>query len=1064
MKKKYIHQLKRCGLFLMVCVFSSPVFSQISYTFHPCGATGMNGPSQVQVTNAYLSTNLNGSVTVTGGIQSFTVPFTGNYRIEAYGAAGGNSSGYAGGLGAVMIGDFSLTSGTVLKIIAGQAGIAGLALFNGDVQQSGGTGGGGSFVVTSGNTPLIVAGGGGGASQAGTGGGFNATGQGGTVTINGVAGGGAPTSGGVSGGGGLTYNWTGWHGGTGGGGFSGNGINNSAGSTAYGTVNGPGIAFLNGGAGGTAGSSGRNGGFGGGGSSGFTGAGGGGYSGGGAGVTTGPPLGGGGGGSYNGGTSQNNTNAINPGDGKVIITALCNITLNTLGSNPICSGSSATITTNAISNYNWSTGANTSSIIVSPTVTTIYTLSATSPSNCTAGSAITIVVNNTPTVSAVTTTSVLCSGKTVVMTASGANTYTWTGGVTNAAVYTPTATQNYTVTGTNACGTSSAVTSVTVLPLPGITASVNNPTVCNGSTIILNGGGSVSGYTWNPSAPDNSPFVPPATVVYTVTGVGANGCTNTAVASITVLVTPTIVPVATPTAICVGATATLSAVGATGYTWTPGTNPNTSTVAVSPPAPTTYTLFRTNGACSSTTTVSLMVNPLPLVAASASPSQICTGTGINLVVVGPITNTWLPGGFTQANFTIFPNFSNTYTVTGSNGNCTATAVVPIVVNPTPTISILSSTNTICQGNNATLTVGGTGLISHTWMPSGNMNNPNETVSPGASTIITVSGTNSFGCTAMQQQLILVNPVPNMSLNSSIPYVCAGNSAVLSVVNPSNNVVYVWSSGPTGPSIPANPAVTTTYIATGTNTQTGCQNSNSIVLPVYISTLTVSSPSAICKGETATLTASGPSTSYLWSVNNLTAPSITVSPVINTNYVVTGFNGSCSSTLSIPLIVNPIPNVVASVAKPTICRFEISTIIGGGANTYSWNTGANTQTLSFNLSVTTGYTLTGTDLNNCSKTVTVTQYVATCIGVEEENGLENTGLEIFPNPSNGNFTMRANTNIEVKIVNTLGQVVGTFELNNGHQTEINIGGLNPGVYYVTSHNKGLKLNRKIVIER
>ena len=86
-----------------------------------------------------------------------------------------------------------------------------------------------------------------------------------------------------------------------------------------------------------------------------------------------------------------------------------------------------------------------------------------------------VTVNNTPTVSAVISQSVICLNKTVVMTAIGANTYTWTGGATNGVAYTTTATSNFTVTGTNACGNSTAVVSVTVNPIPNITASVNNP-------------------------------------------------------------------------------------------------------------------------------------------------------------------------------------------------------------------------------------------------------------------------------------------------------------------------------------------------------------------------------------------------------------------------------------------------------------------------------------------------------------------------------------------------------------------------------------------------------------
>jgi hypothetical protein len=115
--------------------------AQTTYTFTNASAIGNIGPTAPQITAAYLSTNLNGSVTVSSGVQSFTVPTTGPYRISAAGAQGGHSV-YNGGLGSLMVGDFTLTAGQVLKIVVGQKGLN----ESGDNNRSGG-GGGGSFVI-----------------------------------------------------------------------------------------------------------------------------------------------------------------------------------------------------------------------------------------------------------------------------------------------------------------------------------------------------------------------------------------------------------------------------------------------------------------------------------------------------------------------------------------------------------------------------------------------------------------------------------------------------------------------------------------------------------------------------------------------------------------------------------------------------------------------------------------------------------------------------------------------------------------------------------------------------
>jgi hypothetical protein len=92
----------------------------------------------------------------TGSLVTFTVPATDTYQILAFGAQGGSGALVfpfigAGGLGAEIGGDFSLTAGETLQIAVGGAG--------GD---STGSGGGGSLVVGPSNTPLVIAGGGGG--------------------------------------------------------------------------------------------------------------------------------------------------------------------------------------------------------------------------------------------------------------------------------------------------------------------------------------------------------------------------------------------------------------------------------------------------------------------------------------------------------------------------------------------------------------------------------------------------------------------------------------------------------------------------------------------------------------------------------------------------------------------------------------------------------------------------------------------------------------------------------------------------------------------------------------
>lgn len=138
--------------------------SSDTLTFTNCSATGSVGPTQSQVNSTYTSGNsLYNKVTInTQGIQEWTVPASGTYRIEAYGAQGGiNYHTDEGGLGARMRADFSLSQGEVLKIVVGQKGVISSS---GNNSNGGSGGGGGSFVWKSTSTTLLIAAGGGGGS------------------------------------------------------------------------------------------------------------------------------------------------------------------------------------------------------------------------------------------------------------------------------------------------------------------------------------------------------------------------------------------------------------------------------------------------------------------------------------------------------------------------------------------------------------------------------------------------------------------------------------------------------------------------------------------------------------------------------------------------------------------------------------------------------------------------------------------------------------------------------------------------------------------------------------
>ena len=127
--------------------------------FTTLGKSGRKGPDSVG--SHYTGQDHDGQVTVSKGIQLWTVPHTGEYRIEAIGASGGYSEDSVtnGGRGVRMIGNFVLTKDEIIRMLVGQRG----ERLNSNKKT--GSGGGGTFVVRGDNKPLIIAGGGGGVAN-----------------------------------------------------------------------------------------------------------------------------------------------------------------------------------------------------------------------------------------------------------------------------------------------------------------------------------------------------------------------------------------------------------------------------------------------------------------------------------------------------------------------------------------------------------------------------------------------------------------------------------------------------------------------------------------------------------------------------------------------------------------------------------------------------------------------------------------------------------------------------------------------------------------------------------
>jgi hypothetical protein len=193
--------------------------------------------------------------------------------------------------------------------------------------------------------------------------------------------------------------------------------------------------------------------------------------------------------------------------------------------------------------YSWAlpggwTGTSTTNVI-SATAGSAGTLSVSATYSCGTSlpSTIAISVIAGPSVSIDGNTMSICPGSVINLSASGADTYSWsTGAQTSTIAPTPTTSTAYTVTGTSTLTNcrAIAVTSVSVYPLPQV-STAGSGSLCNGQTAALAANGAVT-YTWQPG--NLNGFLvnvsPTVSTVYTVTGTSSEGCNNTATASILV--------------------------------------------------------------------------------------------------------------------------------------------------------------------------------------------------------------------------------------------------------------------------------------------------------------------------------------------------------------------------------------------------------------------------------------------------------------------------------------------------------------------------------------------------
>ncbi|MFN8712117.1 MAG: GEVED domain-containing protein [Bacteroidota bacterium] len=617
--------------------------------------------------------------------------------------------------------------------------------------------------------------------------------------------------------------------------------------------------------------------------------------------------------------------------------------------------------------------------------------------------------SGTPTAGTITGAASVCSGTGTTLTLTGASsgggiTYQWASATTSGGPYTTllgtsntqatgplTATTYYVVTVTCTSSGLSATTAqfaVGINALPAVAVTPSTGTICvpGGSPVSLTAS-AASTYAWLPATGlsattgANVTANPAATTTYTVTGTDANGCVNSATATITVAESPSISAVtATPSSICNGGSSQLQAAAATTASYTGAVIP--------------YTLIATPG--SGVTT---------LANAGVAVTPLSSGT----LDDGGWQNLAIPFNFMffGTSYSSFAVSSNGFMVLGAGVPNTFTGYYntwPSAFAPRPVIGPVCTDMDFRTAGTINYFVTGT-APNRRLVVNWTAGNFYSAVGSFTTQVVIFESTNVIEAhtTSSTGNNAAVQGIQNAAGTTAV--VAPGRNNVTWTVtvpdgyrwSPSGGTpTYTWSPATflnnTAISNPLASAVTasTTYTVTASNG--GCTSTQTVAITAgsALSATASASPAAtVCAGSNITLNGNavggGSPFTYSWSgPNSFTSssqnPTISAATTAATGTYTLTINDGCSSTatVTVAITVNGLPTVTATPASGLICLPGGSpvTITAGGAATYTWlpttaltpSTGA---VVSANPTATTTYTVTGTGANGCVNTATAT---------------------------------------------------------------------------------------------
>ncbi|MBK9564548.1 MAG: hypothetical protein IPO37_04995 [Saprospiraceae bacterium] len=515
------------------------------------------------------------------------------------------------------------------------------------------------------------------------------------------------------------------------------------------------------------------------------------------------------------------------------------------------------------------------------------------------------------------------------------------------------------------------------------TASNDGPLTCTKTSVTLTatGGGS---YVWSGGGTSSTKVVTtPGT--YTVTVTSSNGCTAASSTTVTQnITTPSVTATNDGPLTCTKTSVTLSATGNGTYLWSGGGTSSTKVVTI--PGTYTVTVTSSNGCITSaSTTVTQNITPPSITATNDGPLT-CSISSVTLTATGGGTYAWSGGG-TGATKVVTAPGTYTVTVTSANG-CTATAATNVISNGSSITgnSIITSTFSICRYEPIT-------IIGSTPVPAGgayswelNLYGSGFSVVPGENSKDYHMDISDLGSIQLRRKYTvgscftyspvlngIIKPTPNVQI-SAPSTICYGQNATLEATGAQS---YIWFDAQSNQIVGYGNTYTTPNLYSGkayavTGTSNGCEGWDSRWVEVSNISASISGPTQVCPGQTASLTASGGPDAfwYKWNTGS-TSQTIAITSAGTYTVTVSNYSKTCSATATHTVTFTP-PTVTATNDGPLTCAKSNVTLTATGGGTYLWSGGGTSPTKVVSSSGT--YTVTVTGENGCtaSASTVVTQ--------------------------------------------------------------------------------------------